>query len=291
MMKILIVGGDGMLGHQLLHTLQQQHDVRVTLRQDLAVYSKDKLFTQENSYVGVDVRRFEELLNAIADFQPQAIVNAVGIVKQRKSAKDILPSLEINALFPHRLSLFCKTAGIRLIHISTDCIFSGRKGNYTEADTSDAEDVYGKTKYLGELSEPHCVTLRSSIIGLELYHKSGLIEWFLAQKGNIKGFTKAIYSGLTTQEMSRVIDRVLVKHPEISGVWHVSSDQAVNKYELLNVFSELLGRKDIRIERDEDFICDRSLLSEPFKEITGYKPPSWQVMLSELANQVKQRDY
>lgn len=289
-MRILIVGGDGMLGHQLLQTLQKQHEVKVTLRQNLSAYTHYGYYHADNTYTGVDIRRDEELLEALAHFQPQAVINAVGVVKQRKSAKDAIPSLEINALFPHRLALMCEAVKARMVHISTDCVFSGRKGKYTEQDLSDAEDLYGKSKYLGEVTDSHCVTLRSSIIGLELSHKTGLIEWFLAQKGTIKGFRKAIYSGLTTQEMSRVIERILVQHPELSGVWQVSSDTAINKYELLTAFTEMLGRKDIQIEPDDNFVCDRSLLSEPFKKATGYKPPTWQTMLGELATQVKQRE-
>lgn len=289
-MRILILGGDGMLGHQLFKTLRQKHEVRVSLRQDFAAYKSFGLFDANNAYAGIDVRRNDDLIGILADFRPQAVVNCVGIVKQRHSAKEAIPSIEINALFPHRLALMCEAINARMIHISTDCVFSGRKGNYTEHDHSDAEDLYGKSKYLGEVRDKHCVTLRSSIIGLQLSYKAGLIEWFLAQKGKINGFKRAIYSGVTTIEMSRVIERVLVDYTNLHGVWHVSSNTAINKFELLATFSEILERKDIQITPEENFICDRSLLSEPFKKETGYQPPSWQAMLHELAEQVKQRE-
>src|SRR5262249_5174440 len=148
-------------------------------------------------------------------------------------------------------------------------------------DRSDAEDLYGKSKYLGEVHEPHCITLRSSIIGLELSRKTSLIEWFLAQKGTIKGFKQAIYSGLTTQEMSRVIERVLVQHPSLSGLWHVASATAINKYDLLSQFSNLLERQDIHIEPDENFRCDRSLNADAFYRATGYESPTWDIMLRQ----------
>lgn len=287
-MRILIVGGDGMLGHQLFLTLKNKHEVKVTLRQNLANYHQYQLFDNQNSYAGIDVRVIEDLLQVINDFKPQAVINCVGIIKQRKSAKEAIPSLEINSLFPHRLALICKAINARMIHMSTDCIFSGKKGGYTEDDVSDAEDLYGKSKYLGEVHDPHCLTIRSSIIGLELSRNAALIEWFLAQNGAIKGFKRAIYSGLTTQEMSRLINRLLEQHPDLSGVWHVSSDP-INKYDLLCMFSQMLGRTDVQIEPEEQFVCDRSLRSEYFKQKTNYQAPAWRQMLEELAEQVKMR--
>lgn len=289
-MRILIIGGDGMLGHQLFMSLKNNHEVCVTLHQDLSQYQNYGIFNSDNSYANIGVTQTDAVQKVLIDYQPQAVINAAGIVKQSKTAKEIIPCLEINAIFPHQLSLMCNKVNARFIHISTDCVFSGKKGKYVENDFSDAEDLYGRSKYLGEVHDSHCVTLRSSIIGLELARKRGLIEWFLAQKGSIKGFKRAIYSGLTTQEMSRVIERILLNHPELSGVWHVSSDTAINKYELLKTFSEMLGRDDIQITPDEDFACDRSLLSDRFNHATGYKPPSWIDMLNELAMQVKKQE-
>jgi dTDP-4-dehydrorhamnose reductase len=197
-MRILILGGDGMLGHQLLIAYQQRHDVRVTLRRDLNDYTSYGLFNTENSYTGIDVRNNDRLVEVFSEFHPEAVINAVGIIKQRAEAIDAIPSLEINALLPHRLAVLCKATGSRLVQMSTDCVFSGKKGNYIETDESDAQDLYGKTKYLGELHENHCLTLRTSIIGLELSRRKSLVEWFLAQRGTIKGYKKAIFSGFTT---------------------------------------------------------------------------------------------
>ncbi len=279
-MRILILGGDGMLGHQLLASLRPRHEVKVTLRQDVVAYSQYGLFSSENTYDGIDVRSLARLTEVMADFRPDALINAVGIVKQRPTAKESIPSLEINSLLPHRLSVLCKAVGARLIHLSTDCIFSGKKGNYQESDPSDAEDIYGKTKFLGETQDNHCLTLRTSIIGRELSRNKSLLEWFLAQSGTIKGFTKAIYTGFTTQEMSRIIENMLVNHPEASGVYQVSSDP-INKYELLLLFREKLGHK-IEIVPDDSFCCDRSLDSTRFRKEFAYSPPTWEAMIEEL---------
>lgn len=286
-MRILILGGDGMLGHRLFVHLKDRHQVKVTLRRELDAYAAYGLFNPEDAYTGVEAGNRDRLLEVVADFHPEAVVNAVGIVKQRNEAKEVIPSLEINSLLPHRLAGLCKAAGARLVHMSTDCVFSGRKGDYTESDTSDAMDLYGRTKFLGEVAEPHCVTLRTSIIGLELGRKGSLIEWFLAQEGEIRGFTRAIYSGLTTAEMSRVIERVLVEHPSISGVWQVASEP-ISKYDLLQRLAGIL-EKDIRIVPDDSVAIDRSLSAVAFQEATGYYAPGWDEMLKELAAEINRR--
>lgn len=289
-MRILILGGDGMLGHQLLRHFSGRFDTRVTLRQDRPAYAAFGLFTADNSYTGIDVRSDDQIADVMSDFRPQAVVNAVGVVKQRDAAKESIPSIEINALLPHRLAVLCATNAARLVHLSTDCVFSGDTGHYTEDSTPDAVDLYGRSKLLGEVTQQtHCVTLRTSIIGLELARKTGLIEWYLAQKGAIKGFAKAIYTGLTTSEMARVIERVLVQHPALNGVWHVASSP-ISKYDLLVQLTALLARTDVKVNRDEEFTCDRSLDAGRFNAKTGYTPPSWSTMLSELTAQIKARE-
>jgi dTDP-4-dehydrorhamnose reductase len=176
--------------------------------------------------------------------------------------------------------------GARFVHMSTDCVFAGTKGRYTEDDVSDATDLYGRSKYLGEVCDEGCITLRTSIIGLELARKASLIEWYLAQRGVIRGFDRAIYTGFTTAEMARVIERVLTRHPDVSGVWHVASEP-ISKYALLVGLTRRLGRDDLSVERDTDFVCDRSLDASPFRERTDYVPPSWESMLDELAQQIR----
>jgi dTDP-4-dehydrorhamnose reductase len=284
-MRILILGGDGMLGQQLYRHFSRAHEVRVTLRQDLAAYHQVcPLFNERNAYAGIDVRSFERLVEVISDFRPDTVLNAVGIVKQRSTSKESIPSIEINALLPHRLAVLCSAIGARLVHYSTDCVFSGNKGNYLETAPSDAEDLYGKSKFLGEVRESNCVTLRSSIIGRELSRKTSLFEWFLSQSGTVKGFTRAIYTGFTTLEMSRITEMLLLTYPDAHGVYQVSSEP-INKYELLLLFREKLN-KEIEIVPDESFVCDRSLDSARFRSEFHYTPPTWSTMIEELASEV-----
>jgi len=279
-MRILILGGDGMLGHQLFKQLKNNHDVRVTLRQDLAAYKKFMLFSTENTYPGIDVRSPGKLAEVLTDFHPDTVVNAIGIVKQLPEANESIPSLEINALFPHRLSLLCKDISARMIHLSTDCVFSGKKGNYKESDTSDPDDLYGRTKFLGEVTEKHCLTLRTSMIGQELSRKKNLLEWFLAQKETVQGYKEVIFSGFTTLELSRVIENMILNYPDASGIYHVSSDP-ISKFDLLSLIKEGLKLK-IEIIPDESFACDRSLDSSKFRQEFNYSPPTWEKMVEEL---------
>jgi dTDP-4-dehydrorhamnose reductase len=280
-MRILVLGGDGMLGHQIYRQLSPRHEIRVTLRQELSAYVGHGLFHAGNAWAGVNMRDTERLLGVFADFKPEAVINAVGIVKQRADAQASIPSILINSLLPHQLAGMCRLAGARLVHMSTDCVFNGSRGNYSEADAPDAEDLYGRSKLLGELEDKHCITLRTSIIGRELARKTGLIEWFLAQRGSVRGFTHAIYSGFTTMEMSRIIEAVLLKHTALHGVHHVSSDP-INKYELLLLVKKHLGI-DTKIVPHPDFRCDRSLNSESFRRLVNYQPPSWEKMIDEMA--------
>ncbi|MBW2574981.1 MAG: SDR family oxidoreductase [Deltaproteobacteria bacterium] len=284
-MRILILGGDGMLGHQLFKHLKSNHDVRVTLRKDLVAYKRFMLFSKENTYPGIDVRSPGKLAEVLSDFHPDAVVNATGIVKQLPEASESIPSIEINALFPHRLALLCKDISARMIHLSTDCVFSGKKGNYKESDTSDADDLYGRTKFLGEVTEQHCLTLRTSMIGLELSRKKNLLEWFLAQKGTVNGYKKVIFSGFTTLELSRIIENMILNYPEANGIYHVSSEP-ISKFDLLYLIKEGL-KLSIEIIPDESTACDRSLDSVRFRQEVGYTPPTWKEMVSELCEDIR----
>jgi dTDP-4-dehydrorhamnose reductase len=280
-MRILILGGDGMLGHQLLKDLSRVHQVRVTLRQERHAYSQFALFNEENSYTGIDVRVTDRLVSVLADFHPEAVINAVGVVKQRKDGLDPIPNLEINALLPHRLAVLCRAIGARLIHISTDCVFSGRTGGYAEHDEPDPIDVYGHSKLLGEVTAESCITLRTSIIGPELWRRTSLLEWFLAQKGRALGYRNAIFSGLTTHEMGRIMERLVTNFPQSAGIYHVSS-QPISKFELLTLIRDKFGLP-IELVPDDAFHCDRSLNSERFRRNFGYEPPTWAQMIDELA--------
>ena len=274
-----------MLGHQLVRQLGTHHEIYVTLRQDSKAYGSFGLFDGKRTYFGVDACSPEKLQEIVATCRPEAVINAIGVVKQRAEASDAIQSLEINSLLPHRLAVICGGARARLVHFSTDCVFSGRRGNYTETDVSDAEDLYGRTKYLGETSAEHCLTLRTSMIGRELTHKHGLLEWFLAQRGEVKGYTKAIFSGFTTLELARIVEKTLTAPVRLSGIYHVSSDP-ISKFDLLTLIRDALGLPT-KIEPYDDFQCDRTLDSSRFREVLSYHPPSWKTMVDELARDIR----
>lgn len=281
--RILILGGTGMLGHVLLRYLSQNpnNEVCATARNvgEVYKYFSPELASKFNQN-NVDADHFDTLTRTLVAVQPAVVINCIGIIKQLPLAEDPLTAITINAQFPHRLARISHDAGARMIHISTDCVFDGKKGRYTEDDLPSAEDLYGRTKLLGEVSDPHCITLRTSIIGHELKGQYGLIEWFLGQTGKVRGYRNAIYSGFPTIELARIIDDYVLPNPDLSGVYHVSSEP-ISKYELLKIVAEKYGKK-IDIEPYEDFFQDRSLKSERFRTRTGYIPPAWPVLVDAM---------
>lgn len=278
--KILILGGTGMLGHVLFRYLSAnpEFDVYATARnlQGIGHCFPEKLQTRIRCNVNAD--NFDTIIKSLAAIEPNIVINCIGLIKQISMSKDPLPAISINSLLPHRLALICQAINARLIHISTDCVFNGKKGRYKESDASDAQDLYGRSKYLGEVSDPHCLTLRTSIIGHELKGKYGLIEWFLAQQDRVRGYTKAIYSGFPTIEFARIISDYIIPNSDISGLFQVSS-APISKYDLLKLVAKRYGKK-IDIEPFAEFVLDRSLDSAEFRARTGYIPPSW----DELVN-------
>ena len=286
-MKVLVLGGDGMLGHQVAGRLSHPHDVVATVR---TPPTDDVSTALAGCRVvsGFDVRVPAATKDLLLAARPEVVVNAVGIVKQRSEAADPLESIEVNSLFPHRLAIECNLAGARLIHISTDCVFSGNRGDYNEADNPDPVDLYGRSKLLGEPARPDCLTIRTSMIGLELAHFSSLIEWFIGQPGDVRGYTKARWNGLTTIELARVIDMLATEHPELHGTWHVSGE-TVSKYDLLASLAAMIGRRTAVVP-DDSVVIDRSLNSDRFREAARYQPPSSEAMLSELASAVLERE-
>ena len=283
-MRLLIFGGSGMLGHQLWRSLHAQHDIWVTLRRPAADFAPYHLFDEAKSIQVDDITDDTTLGQALAQAKPDAVINCVGLIKQRDEASDEALAVRVNAEFPHRLAKRCGETGARLIHFSTDCVFAGTGGNYTEDDPADATDLYGQSKHRGEVTGPQCVSLRTSVIGHELGTNLGLLDWFISQRSQtINGFKKAIYSGFTTLEMARIVERILTQHAALSGLWHVASEP-ISKFDLLQLCREKLGWEGI-IEPNDEFVCDRSLNGDRFNEATGYKPPGWQAMISELAQQ------
>jgi dTDP-4-dehydrorhamnose reductase len=242
------------------------------------------LFDEAKAIQVYDITDDTALGRALGQAKPEAVINCVGLIKQRDEASDESLTRRVNAEFPHHLAKRCAGIGARLIHFSTDCVFTGTKGNYTETDPPDATDLYGQSKHQGEVADAHCVTLRTSVIGHELGTHLALLDWFLSQRvKTVSGFTKAIYSGFTTLEMARIVERILTRYIVLSGVWHVASEP-ISKFDLLKLFQEKLGWEGV-IEANDEFVCDRSLNADRFNQATGYTPPSWEAMIGELAQQ------
>jgi dTDP-4-dehydrorhamnose reductase len=279
--RFLILGGAGMLGHKLYQELKGRGETYVTVRRPASAYARLDLFQPGRVIDGVDATDSEDLQRALAKARPNVVFNAVGIIKQLKEAHDPVVSIKINALLPHQLAEACAAANARFIHVSTDCVFSGRKGSYTEEDAPDPVDLYGRSKLLGEVDAPGSVTVRTSMIGREIETQAGLVEWFLSQRsGRVKGFQKAIYTGFTTLELARILADIAEKQPDLQGVWQVSSDP-IDKYALLGLVDDAydLG---VTIDPETEFVCDRSMDSTRFRERTGYRPPAWPEMINEM---------
>ena len=271
---VLILGASGMLGSAMLRLFAGSEGYRAagTVRSGRAARLLPPAL-RPLLIDGVDVAQFDSLARAIGVAKPDVVINCVGVVKQLAEADDPLTALPINSLLPHRLARLCGLAGARLVHVSTDCVFSGAKGGYTEDDFPDADDLYGRSKYLGEVDYPHAITLRTSIIGHELEGARSLLCWFLAQQGTVRGFTRAVFSGLPTVELARVVRDHVLPNPQLHGLYHVSS-APINKHELLGLVAKAYD-KQIEIQPHHDFQIDRSLDSSRFQAATGYRPPAW----------------
>jgi dTDP-4-dehydrorhamnose reductase len=284
-MKVLVLGGSGMLGHKLAQRWQGRFDVWTAIRGQHSDYEKYGIFDKHHVIERVDAQNFASVNAAIEASSPNVVINAIGIIKQLPSAKNTITTLEINSIFPHKLAELAAEKNFRLITISTDCVFNGRKGNYSENDISDAEDLYGKSKNLGEVTGKNCLTLRTSIIGRELETAHSLIEWFLSNRATtdprVKGFTKAIYSGFPTIVMADIIGDMIEKFPALNGLYHVSSEP-VNKFDLLGLINKYY-QSDIQIDPDSDFVLDRSLNSDKFRTETGFAPEPWEAMIEKMA--------
>jgi dTDP-4-dehydrorhamnose reductase len=281
-MKVLIFGGNGMLGHKLVQVLQRRFNVCATLRTKFSDYETFGIFNFEEVICDVDVENFDAVKKAFDISKPDVVINAAGIIKQLPTSKDVVKTLKINSIFPHQLAELSRESNARLITIGTDCVFNGRKGNYSETDISDAEDLYGKSKNLGEISAPNCLTLRTSIIGRELQTSHSLVEWFLSNPGGkVEGFTEAVFSGFPTIVFADIISDMIENHKNLNGLYHVSSEP-INKYDLLCLLKKFY-KVPIEIEPTADFRIDRSLNSTKFRADTGFTPPDWEIMVERMA--------
>jgi dTDP-4-dehydrorhamnose reductase len=219
---------------------------------------------------------------ALEESGADAVVNCIGVIKQSSAAQDPIPSIAVNSLFPQQVAALCRERGVRMVHISTDCVFAGTKGLYTEDDPSDARDLYGRSKFLGEVDGPGALTVRTSIIGRELGSSFGLVEWFLAEAGgSVRGFEKAIFSGFTTRALSQVLIGILTEHPELEGLWQVSAEP-IDKLRLLQLVRDAYG-VEVEIVPDTEVQVDRSLDSSRFRAATEWSPPGWEQMIDQMA--------
>lgn len=281
--KVLIFGASGMLGSSMMRVFAEKPDFEVTgtVRSPSSRNFENRV-DPARIVDSIDVEDISTVRDVINRIVPDVVVNCVGLVKQLPNAEDPVDAITLNALFPHYLARFCSDIDARLIHISTDCVFTGLKGDYHEDDIPDAKDFYGRSKLLGEVSYGNAITLRTSIIGHELSRKNGLLEWFLAQNAPIKGFKKAIFSGFPTGELARVVRDVVIPNSRLSGLHHVSTE-AINKFDLLTIIANEYGR-DILIKPSDSVKIDRSLNSQKFRDLTGYQPPNWEKLVANMKN-------
>lgn len=270
-----------MLGNAMFRTFSElpEHQVFGTARGAAARHHfSDALGA--NIVSGVDVENHDSLARVFGEVRPQFVINCIGVVKQLAASDDPMLTIPINTLLPHRLAALCKIAGARLVQISTDCVFSGRKGGYVESDSPDADDLYGRSKLLGEVDYAHAVTLRTSIIGHELDGHRSLVNWFLSQEGSTRGFRRAVFSGLPTVVLARLVRDVIVPRPDLHGLYHVAANP-ISKFDLITLIAAVYG-KQITIQPDDNLVIDRSLDATRLREATGYVAPGWDSLIKTM---------
>lgn len=280
-MKVLVIGASGMIGSTVLRVLSEKDGWEVfgTLRdKNLKRFFSSSI--AERLIADIDVEYPDLLVKILNKMRPDVVVNCAGLTKHKPDAEEPLVSIPINALMPHRLAGLCQLVGARLIHISTDCVFSGEKGGYLEHDFCDARDVYGKSKALGELHYPDSITLRTSTIGHELQSQYGLLDWFLSQQGSCTGYTRAVFSGLPTIVFAQIIRDVVIPHKDLCGLYHVAAEP-IAKFDLLKLIANVYG-KAIDIVPDDNLVIDRSLNGERFASATGYIAPDWHQLIKQM---------
>lgn len=280
-MKLLVLGATGLLGHALCRAAAGRIETFATVRGDAVPAAARPFFAGVEIVPRVTVEDPASVTRAFDVAAPDAVVNAIGQVKPLGQAVDVEAFVRTNALFPHELARRCRARGARLVHVSTDCVFSGRRGGYAERDEPDAGDLYGLSKRLGEIVGPDVLTIRTSMIGRELAGSRGLVEWLLAQPdGPVPGYRRAVFSGLTTAVLAGWIVRVVREHAGLAGLRHVAAEP-ITKLDLLRRLSSAFGRS-VRLEPVDEPVIDRSLDGRRFAAETGLVAPSWDEMIDVL---------
>lgn len=270
-----------MLGNAIFRVLTENRTLEVfgTVRSE-SVQQNLNISYSKNLLTGVNVEQQDSLIKTFRYVQPNVVINCIGLIKQLSCANDPLKVIPINSLLPHQLARLCELNNTRFIHMSTDCVFNGDKGDYVESDCPDAKDLYGMSKYLGEVSSPNTITIRTSIIGHELQSKHGLVDWFLAQKISCRGYRKAIFSGFPTIILAKIIADIIIPNEELHGIYHVAA-KPINKFDLLNLIARTYG-KVIEIIPDDSLVIDRSLNAGKFQTATGFISPDWPELIQMM---------
>jgi len=288
-MKVLVIGASGMLGGSITRYLSKtkKYEVLSTVRTE----SQKKVLNEwgiknVKSCININCDDMSNLEKIVKEFKPQYIINCVGIIKQLGTKINIDEYIEINSILPHKLSLIGDKYNAKLIHFSTDCVFSGLVGNYVESDMVDAKDIYGKTKYLGEINNPYHLTLRTSIIGHEVNRKISLIDWFLAQNKTVNGFTKAFFTGMPSVYIAEILHKEILNRGNITGLYHLGVNP-IDKYTLLNIVKKQYNKK-IEIIKNNDYKINRSLNSNKIKKIIKQDEKSWEELIKKMHNEYKE---
>ncbi len=280
-MKVLVLGVSGLIGNNFLKVLSQKTslDVFGTVRSESYLnHFKSPLVNK--ILTGIDLNDYSKIIDTLGTIRPDVVINCIGATKHEELNNNPIDFIRLNALFPHQLAKTCTLLNARLIHISTDCVFSGKKGLYNENDLPDSYDIYGRSKLLGEVIYGNALTLRLSTIGHELNSNNGLLNWFLAQENECKGFKNAVFSGLPAVVVAEIIRDLILDKKDLRGIYHIGAT-AINKYDLLKLIANIY-KKEINIEMDEELVIDRSLDSTKFKSLTGFEAPKWQDLIQSM---------
>ena len=282
-MRVLVFGGTGMLGHKVAQVLSEDFETAATVRHGVPEFTAGEVFGKTRLLEGVFAEDETSVAGVIKDFKPDVAINCIGAVPRSEQGGNSIEAIKLNTLFPLQLARMCGNDGVRLIHISTDCVFAGRSGPYGQESVPDPVDLYGRSKLLGEVQGPGCLTIRTSLIGRELRGWTGLVEWLISRKETrISGYSRALFTGFPTAVAARIIGDIIAKHPDLDGCWHVASEP-IAKYDLLNLLSASFGL-NVEIEKDEDFVCDRRLDGVPFANKTGFQAQPWPDMIRDMAS-------